>query len=308
VLRLDDRWAWDFWIADTGSDYHLFFLNAPRSLGDPNLRHHSAVVGHAVSSDLVHWKELDHALEPGPEGAWDDVAIWTGSVIRGDDAWYMFYTGSSTREGALIQRIGLATSPDLMTWTKHAANPIIEADPAWYEQLDTTAWHDQAWRDPWVFADPDGDGYHALITARASTGPVDARGVVAHARSQDLVHWVVRPPISVPGEFGQLEVQQVEVVDGRPILVFSVGATEVGLKRRALHPDLPSGTYICPGVSLLGPFDLEHDARLVSDLYSGRLVRRRDGGWVLLGFVNLAANGSFVGAISDPVPFELLHS
>jgi beta-fructofuranosidase len=159
-----------------------------------------------------------------------------------------------------------------------------------------------------VFADPDGDGYHALITARASTGPVDARGVVAHARSQDLVHWVVRPPISAPGEFGQLEVPQVEVVDGRPILVFSVGATEVGLKRRALHPDLPSGTYVCRGASLFGPFDLEHNARLVSDLYSGRLVRRRDGGWALLGFVNLAADGSFVGAISDPVPFEQLHS
>jgi Glycosyl hydrolases family 32 N-terminal domain len=92
VLRLDDRWAWDSWIADTGSDYHLFFLNAPRSLGDPNLRHRSAVVGHAVSSDLVHWEELGHALGPGPEGDWDDVAIWTGSVIRGDDAWY-----SSTR-------------------------------------------------------------------------------------------------------------------------------------------------------------------------------------------------------------------
>ena len=158
MLRLDDRWAWDFWIADTGSDYHLFFLNAPRSLGDPNLRHHRAVVGHAVSSDLVHWEELGQALRPGPEGAWDDVAIWTGSVVRGDDAWYMFYTGSSKSEGALIQRIGLATSPDLMTWTKHPANLIIEADPAWYQQLDTTAWHDQASRDPWVFADPDGHG------------------------------------------------------------------------------------------------------------------------------------------------------
>ena len=307
MLRLDDRWAWDSWIADTGSDYHLFFLNAPRSLVDPNLRHHSAVVGHAVSSDLVQWKELGHALEPGPKGAWDDVAIWTGSVIRGDDAWYMFYTGTSTREGSLVQRIGLATSPDLMTWTKHRANPIIESDPRWYEQLDTTTWHDQAWRDPWVFADPDGDGYHALITARASTGPVDARGVVAHARPEDLVYWVVRPPISAPGEFGQIEVPQVEVVGGRPILVFSVGATEIGLKRRALQPDLPSGTYVCPGDSLLGPFDLEHDARFVSDLYGGRLVRRRDGGSVLLGFVNLAADGSFVGAISDPVPFELLR-
>lgn len=66
----------------------------------------------------------------------------------------------------------------------------------------------------------------------------------------------------------------------------------------ALHPDVPSGTYVCP-------VDLEHDARLVLDPYSGRLVRRRDGGWALVGSVNLGADGKIVGSISDPVPFEL---
>ena len=28
------------------------------------------------------------------------------------------------------------------------------------------------WRDPWVFPDPAGDGWHMLITARAAAGPV----------------------------------------------------------------------------------------------------------------------------------------
>ena len=32
VLRLDDYWIWDSWIADDGDLYHLFFLQAPRSL------------------------------------------------------------------------------------------------------------------------------------------------------------------------------------------------------------------------------------------------------------------------------------
>ena len=33
MLRLDDLWVWDSWVADDGDLYHLFFLQAPRSLG-----------------------------------------------------------------------------------------------------------------------------------------------------------------------------------------------------------------------------------------------------------------------------------
>ena len=82
---------------------------------------------------------------------------------------------------------------------------------------------DGAWRDPWVLADPDGDGWHMLVTARACDGPADQRGVIGHARSHDLVHWQAQPPADRrPGEgFGYLEVPQVEVVGGRPVLVFS---------------------------------------------------------------------------------------
>ena len=48
----------------------------------------------------------------------------------------MFYTGTSSAEGGLVQRIGLATSSDLITWTKHPDNPVMVADSRWYEGLD----------------------------------------------------------------------------------------------------------------------------------------------------------------------------
>jgi beta-fructofuranosidase len=38
-------------------------------------------------------------------------------------------------------------------------------------------------------------------------------------------------------------------------------------------------------------------------LYSGKLVRTRDGGWVLMGFIH-DVDGAFVGEISDPIPFD----
>ena len=52
VPRIADQWIWDSWIADDGELFHLFFLQAPRSLVDPDLRHTSARIGHATSTDL----------------------------------------------------------------------------------------------------------------------------------------------------------------------------------------------------------------------------------------------------------------
>ena len=106
MLRLDDRWIWDFWLARDGGDHHVFFLQAPRSLGDPELRHSNASIGHAVSSDLRSWAVLPDVFGPGAPGAWDDRVPWTGSVVRHEDRWYLFYTSTSTAERGLVQRIG----------------------------------------------------------------------------------------------------------------------------------------------------------------------------------------------------------
>jgi beta-fructofuranosidase len=105
----------------------------------------------------------------------------------------------------LVRRIGLATSTDLLTWRRHSGSPVLEADQRWYERLGDSTWRDEAGRDPWVFPDPDGDGWHMLLTARAKESPVDDRGVIGHARSADLVRWEAQPPLTPPGcGFGQL--------------------------------------------------------------------------------------------------------
>src|SRR5690606_19339933 len=44
-LALPDRWVWDFWFAHDGDDVHVFYLQAPRALGDPDRRHHNATIG-----------------------------------------------------------------------------------------------------------------------------------------------------------------------------------------------------------------------------------------------------------------------
>lgn len=166
MLKLADKWVWDFWLAQDGPDYHIFYLQAPRELGDENLRHWHAVIGHAVSLDLTKWQVLPDVFCPSENATWDDYLTWTGSIIKSEGIWYFFYTGGCRSEKGRIQRIGLATSMDLMTWERCPGNPLIVSDPGWYETLDLSVWHEEAWRDPWVFQHPKTGDWHAFITAR----------------------------------------------------------------------------------------------------------------------------------------------
>lgn len=303
MFDLPGSWVWDYWFADDGDTYHLFFLYASRALHDPDARHYRASVGHAVSTDLVTWTQVPDALVRGDAGAFDDLATWTGSTVRGDDGtWYLFYTGSTLAAGGKnVQTIGYATSTDLITWTKQPG-PALRAQGPWYETLASGAWHDEAFRDPWVFRDPHGEGWHMLVTARASDGPVLGRGVVGHAWSADLRSWELRPPLSVPSAdgFGQLEVMQVEVVDGRPVLLFSCLSEHATPARAGSR----GGTWVVPAESLLGPFDIDAAYPITDErLYVGRLLQRReDGQWLLFAFRNADDSGAFVGGVTDPMP------
>ena len=300
MLRLADSWIWDCWFADDGRSHHVFFLKAPRALGDPELRHFNVAIGHATSEDLIHWITAADVLAPAASPAFDDVATWTGSVARGPDGtWFMFYTGGTNTRAGVKQRIGVATSADLGAWQRQGASPVAECDPRWYELLGPG--RDEAWRDPCVFPDPGGDGWHMLVTARSKNGAAGQRGVVGHSRSADLVQWQVQPPLSRPDTgFWHLEVPQVEVVDGRPVLIFSCLPAQLSRERRDASG--PGAIWCVPSDSVLGPFDTRRAVPLAGeDLYSGRLVRSRAGQWVMLAFRNVGLGG-FVGEISDPMP------
>lgn len=298
MLRLAASWVWDFWFADDGDRYHLFFLKASRALADPERRHHRASIGHAVSDDLVTWTELPDALVPADEPAFDDLATWTGSIVRDDDGvWRLFYTGVSRVTRGIVQRIGSARSRDLLTWTRD--DIVLAPDAHLYETLPVARWREEAWRDPFVFRDPDAGGWRMLITARALYGDPRERGVVGTATSPDLDHWTVQPALSRPDNgFGHLEVLRGAVIDGQPILLFACQTGDMGGRRAGR----PGGIWAVSAPSLSGPFAIE-DAYRVTDesLYVGGLVQRRDGRWAILAFRNTDADGAFVGEVTDPL-------
>ena len=307
MLRLDDHWVWDSWIADDGDRYHLYFLQAPRSLAGPDRRHLAARIGHASSTDLVSWEYHGVALAPDAAGAWDDVALWTGSAVRGDDGlWRMFYTGLSSRGfGLKDQRVGVAVSQDLHIWRRPLDRPVLEADPRWYTTLSGTGGPSETWRDPFVFRDPDGDGWWMYVCARqAGTRRFDD-GVVATARSHDLVHWQAGPPATAPARFGQLEVVQVRPVDGRWVMVFTCHPDEQDPLRRKEFGEFCTWTLVADHP--LGPWDASRAVPFEAEphLFAAPFVQDRDGGWNLVGFRNLDPDGPTRFEITDPVPVRL---
>ncbi len=303
ALRLEDKWIWDSWFVFDGQRYHAFYLHASRALGDPVRRHRHPIIGHAVSDDLTNWTVVRDALIVSDSPAFDSWTTWTGSVIQDDDGlWWMFYTGTSREDGGDVQTVGAATSTDLMEWTKLSNEPMVSSDARWYEKLDKSIWHDEAWRDPWVFRfDNDPSTWHMLVTARANHGDPATRGVLGHATSADLKHWDVQPPLSTPGQgFGQLEVFQFEVVDGVPVLVFCCGWRELSAERRAEFGERDA-TYSVAVSADLTDIDFNQARPFVDPMvYAARIIKGKDG-WYLIGFVN-EVDGEFVGELSDPVP------
>lgn len=115
-------------------EYHLFYQYNPKDIVWGPMHW-----GHAVSTDLVHWKNLPIALYP------DDIGtMFSGSVVVDADN-----TSGLVPGGGLIaifsyniQAQGIAYSRDKgRTWTKYEGNPVIGAlakdfrDPKvfWYE-------------------------------------------------------------------------------------------------------------------------------------------------------------------------------
>jgi len=308
TLRLPDHWVWDSWFVVDGETVHAFFLHAPRSLGNPDLRHFRARVGHAVSRNLRSWEFRGEILGPGEDGAFDDLATWTGSVIRDGDGWLMAYSGVSHAEGGQVQRIGFARSPDLDTWTR--TGPVVEADPRWYEAgLEVRQTH---WRDPWAFRTEDGV-LHLLITARANTGPDDERGVLGHAWSSDGgAAFEVGPALSAPGELRQLEVPQlVQLGPDRWVVLACARTFDHSTTRRA-RPGFvaESGTLVLEGRSPLGPFAIEPGPFLLGDpadrTYAGRLVTLHGHPYLMAWTDHV--DGAFVGELGDPVPLAITAS
>jgi len=157
--------AKDFAFIYAQGAFHVFYTRVnPTVSGDSS----EIDFGHYVSTNLSQWTQLPPVLHVRAN-KWDNLHVWAPSILFQNGVYYMFYTGVTNVPYPYnqYQRIGVATSDDLMNWQRYDA-PVYEGDMASWAFADSSQEFGCQFRDPFVMTDPSTPGdwllYHAATT------------------------------------------------------------------------------------------------------------------------------------------------
>ena len=108
----DDNFIHHPCVIKEGSTYYMFYAGAKATSAS------RYQIGLATSTDKINWTKVGTApvIEAGTGSDFDKLYVRPSNPIKIYDLWYMWYWGVFD---ASTHAIGLATSPDLITWTKH---------------------------------------------------------------------------------------------------------------------------------------------------------------------------------------------
>tara|TARA_E500000331_G_scaffold306895_2_gene311479 strand:- start:3129 stop:4478 length:1350 start_codon:yes stop_codon:yes gene_type:complete len=105
--------------------WHLFFQHNPEATVWGNM-----TWGHAISDDLVHWRQVEHALYPDALGTMysgSAVVDHEGTAGFGEGAVLAFYTaaGEHAKPRQTYTQCLAVSQDDGVTWEKYANNPVV---------------------------------------------------------------------------------------------------------------------------------------------------------------------------------------
>ena len=142
----DDEHVWNPSVLSEDSTYKMWYAGSD---GDTQR------IGHATSPNGITWNKYagNPVLDVGSGGKWDESHVYLPMVITATSMYKMWYTG---RDSDGDWRIGYATSPDGVNWTKYADNPVL------------TPGTPGQWGEPVVYFAPGSDG--AVLDGLTITG------------------------------------------------------------------------------------------------------------------------------------------
>ncbi len=205
--------------------WHLFYQAYP--LDDP--RQHW---GHAVSEDLVHWRDLPLAIYPGPERA-----CFSGATFVEEDRVIAMYHGTTVGN-----MVAVSSDPLLLNWEKVTGQAVIPMDgidelkPP-YRIFDACIWKK-------------GDLYYSLSAGTLPNGPGGKRlrGNFLW-KSSDLANWEYMHPFVEKDHYSRVG------DDGACPYFWPIGDQYI----------LAHFSHTRGGKYLLGDYDTERDKFVVTD-------------------------------------------
>ena len=280
--------------------YHLFHLVLPNH----------DYIAHAISDNGLNWRRVKNALFIGDPGSWDDLMLWTMHVSadpHNDGCWRMFYTGLSRRDQGRVQRVGLAISEDLYSWTKYDVNwedrrgnsdpacikserakhphltssrvvalqrdesvfPLAAESPHYESKVEMPRkWI--SFRDPFYYHDSHRSWI--LSAARVDEGPIIRRGCVGLMEEVSPNHFESRPALFAPMLYDDIEVPNLLQIEDDYYLL---GSLREDAKIRYWHNDDLNSSWK----------NFADNVLLPKGNYAGR-ISRDENGWLLWNFYN----------------------
>jgi predicted GH43/DUF377 family glycosyl hydrolase len=165
----------------------IYFYLWPRQFGtsDP-----AAIARATAPAPTGPWTmDTELSLTLGSEGEWDSGGMSAPSVVKTEDGYVMYYAGSILTDSVITTAIGMATSPDGITWTKYddpatTDAPYAESDPVFTASTEDGAWDGDMVHQPRVRLTP--DGFVMLYRAFKTGGRDHSFGL---ATSEDGIQW-----------------------------------------------------------------------------------------------------------------------
>jgi beta-fructofuranosidase len=158
--------------------WHLFYQGYPPE--DP--RQHW---GHAVSDDLVHWRDLPYAIYPNPE-----ECCFSGTTFVDGDRVIACYHG--TRVGTMV---AVSSDPLLLNWEKVTGKAVMPFPKPGEPRVPYSIFDPCLWKR--------GETYYALTAGCLPNGPggKPVRAEFLH-RSRDLAVWEYLHPFLEGDQYG----------------------------------------------------------------------------------------------------------
>ncbi|MBP6965690.1 MAG: hypothetical protein KBC96_14940 [Armatimonadetes bacterium] len=262
--------ALDMWFIKEKGLWHQFELNGPHpsdwdkqwppldQADRPPLAWFEQGIFHSTSKDLITWHDEGVAVTIGKPGEWDDGKIASGNIVKREGTFYLFYPGirEHPRPGECATPIGVATSKDMVHWTKHPDNPVMVPDGKIYDPAGN-------WRDCSFLWDEKQRIWYTVVCATATgAGPIESRGCIALLRSADLIHWEALPPLVISDRYTLgMELPFLFKHGKKWYLGHSMYGNYFSKDWLAKHPEVEArgGVHYFIGDSMFGPFAIPED-------------------------------------------------
>jgi beta-fructofuranosidase len=163
--------------------YNIFYLRG----GRPHVPWY-----HIVSDDLINWKEYPDPVitADGAPDSWDGGDMFTGSVIEHAGHFYCFYCGNNGGNPKGSEGIRLATSDDLIKWTKQP-DFLVAPDGVIYNNERA-----RDFRDAFPYKMPDRDEWWMILCAQTAA----KKQVPGVYTSDNLEKWTAAQPLEADGQ------------------------------------------------------------------------------------------------------------